>query len=116
MPNIYKADLQKAKAEAKIAEIEYQNTKLLEEGNVVSKNELAQAKATYEKALAEVALAETHLSFTNIKAPFSGVLYHLTAEVGDYLASGDSIISIIDYSKIINHCNLYKENLIKYVS
>ena len=29
MPNVYEADLQKAKAEAEVAEIEYKNTKLL---------------------------------------------------------------------------------------
>ena len=44
MPNIYQAELQKAKAEANAAGIELKNTKLLADGNVVSQNELAYGK------------------------------------------------------------------------
>lgn len=56
MPKMYEAELQKAQAEAKIAEIELKNTKILADKNVVSKNELAMAKL--------------HLSFTEIILPF----------------------------------------------
>ena len=45
MPKIYEAELQKAEAEAKAAEIELQNTKTLVDKNVVSKNEQAMAQA-----------------------------------------------------------------------
>src|SRR5690606_24474971 len=45
MPLIYEAELQKAQAEAEIAEIEYQNTSKLSGNNIVSPNELAMAKA-----------------------------------------------------------------------
>ncbi|MFM7487359.1 MAG: efflux RND transporter periplasmic adaptor subunit, partial [Cytophagales bacterium] len=38
MPLLYQAELQKAEAEAKFAEIEYLNTKQLADSNVVSKN------------------------------------------------------------------------------
>lgn len=115
MPNIYKADLQKAKAEAKIAEIEYQNTKLLEEGNVVSKNELAKAKATYEKALAEVALAETHLSFTDIKAPFSGIMNYLHVRQGSLLDEGELLTTLSDNSKMWVYFNVPESEYLDYI-
>jgi membrane fusion protein (multidrug efflux system) len=115
MPNIYKADLQKATAEAKIAEIEYQNTKLLEEGNVVSKNELAKAKATYEKALAEVSLAETHLSFTDIKAPFSGIMNHLHVRQGSLLDEGELLTTLSDNSKMWVYFNVPESEYLDYI-
>ena len=62
MPLIYQAEVQKAQAEAELAEIEFKNTKLLADKNVVSPNELALAKAKLDKAKAEVALATTHKS------------------------------------------------------
>src|SRR5690242_1683560 len=74
MPKIYEAELLKAEAEAKIAGIELQNTKILAEKNVVSKNELAMAEAKLDQANAETALAKVHLSFTEIRAPFDGTI------------------------------------------
>ena len=41
MPNLYQADVNKAKAEANYTEIEYKNTLQLYKDNVVSKSELA---------------------------------------------------------------------------
>ncbi len=58
MPNIYEAEMQKAKAEANFAEIEYKNTKRLADNNVVAPNELAMAKAKLDKANAELSLAK----------------------------------------------------------
>src|SRR5688572_3671970 len=50
MPQFYKAELQKSEAEARFAEIEFLNTKQLADSNVVSKNELALAKAKLDRA------------------------------------------------------------------
>src|SRR6188768_9014 len=74
MPMLYEAEQQRAKAEANFAEIEYQNTKSLADSNVVSKNELALAKAKYDKANAELSLATVNLGFTSINAPFDGIM------------------------------------------
>ena len=51
MPLIYQAEVQKAQAEAELTGIEYNNTKLLADKNVVSTNELALAQAKNNKAL-----------------------------------------------------------------
>ncbi|MCP2848833.1 biotin/lipoyl-binding protein, partial [Salmonella enterica subsp. enterica serovar Typhimurium] len=66
MPIIYQAEMQKAQAEVNFIDIEYQNTKKLADSNIVSKNELALAKAKLEKAKAELELAKAHLGFTQI--------------------------------------------------
>ncbi|MDO6676774.1 efflux RND transporter periplasmic adaptor subunit [Tenacibaculum sp. 1_MG-2023] len=114
-PNVYKADLQKAKAEAKAAEIEYKNTQLLAEGNVVSKNELALAKANYEKAKAEVMLAQTHLGFTSIKAPFNGIMDHLHVRKGSLLDEGELLTTLSDNSKMWVYFNVPETEYLDYI-
>ena len=74
MPKVYQAELQRAQAETQAAQIEVQNTQVLADKNVVSPNELALAKAKLAKAKAEVALYAAHLGFTQIRAPFDGII------------------------------------------
>jgi membrane fusion protein (multidrug efflux system) len=116
MPNIYEAELQKATAEAKVAEIEFQNTKLLADGNVVSANELAMAKANFEKAKAEVMLAETHLGFTNIKAPFDGIMDHLHVREGSLLDEGELLTTLSDNSKMWIYFNVPEAEYLDYIT
>ena len=116
MPNVYEADLQKAKAEAEVAGIEYRNTQLLADGNVVSANELAMAKAEYDKAKAEVALAETHLGFTNIKAPFDGIMDHLEAREGSLLDEGELLTTLSDNSKMWVYFNVPEAEYLDYIT
>ena len=57
-PREYEAELMKARAEVKAAELEVQNTRVLAEKDIVSKNELETALAKLDQAKAEQALAE----------------------------------------------------------
>ncbi|MDF0706072.1 MAG: efflux RND transporter periplasmic adaptor subunit [Bacteroidota bacterium] len=116
MPNVYQADLQKAKAEAEVAEIEYQNTKLLADGDVVSANELAMAKAEFDRAKAEVALAETHLGFTNIRAPFDGIMDHLEVREGSLLDEGELLTKLSDNSKMWVYFNVPEAEYLDYIT
>lgn len=106
MPNLYKADLEKAKAEVHLVEIEYENTKILSDKNVVSKNELAMAKAKLEKAKAELALAQVHLNFTQIRAPFDGIIDSFHVRLGSLVDEGDLLTSLSDNSKMWVYYNV----------
>lgn len=114
MPNIYQVDLQKAKAEADVVSIEYQNTKALAEKNIVSANELALAKAKLDKANAEVKLADTHLGFTNINAPFGGIMDHLNARNGSLVDEGDLLTTLSDISKMWVYFNVPEAEYLDY--
>jgi membrane fusion protein (multidrug efflux system) len=116
MPNIYKADFLKAKAEEKVTEIEYQNTKLLADENIVSKNELALARAKYDIAKAEVLLAQTHLDFTNIKAPFDGIMDHLHVREGSLLDEGELLTTLSDNSKMWVYFNVPEAEYLDYIT
>jgi membrane fusion protein (multidrug efflux system) len=106
MPMMYQAELQKAEAEAKFAEIEYLNTKQLADSNVVSINELALAKAKFDKAKAEVSLAQVHLGFTEIKAPFDGIMDRFQVRLGSLVNEGDLLTTMSDNSKMWVYFNV----------
>lgn len=116
LPNIYEAELQKMKAETEVVRIEYQNTKMLADKNVVSVNELALAKAKLDKAQAEVALAETHLNFTNIRAPYNGIMDHLHAREGSLLEEGELLTTLSDNSKMWVYFNVPESEYLDYAA
>ncbi len=114
LPLQYQAEFQKAQAEANYAEIEYKNTKSLADSNIVSRNELALARAKYDKAKAEMDLAKVHLGFTEIKAPFAGIMDHFYVREGSLLAEGDLLTTLSDNSKMWVYFNVPESEYLNY--
>jgi len=114
MPKIYTAETQKSRAEADLAEIEYQNTKSLYDKNVVSKNELAMAKARLDMANAELSLAQVHLSFTEIRAPFDGIIDRFHVRLGSLIDEGDLLTNLSDNSKMWVYFNVPEAEYLSY--
>jgi membrane fusion protein (multidrug efflux system) len=114
MPMVYQAEAQKAQAEANFAEIEYQNTKSLADSNVVSKNELKLAKAKFDKAKAELGLAQTHLGFTEIRAPFDGIMDHFQVRLGSLVDEGDLLTTLSDNSEMWVYFNVPEAEYLDY--
>ncbi len=116
MPMLYKAELKKAEAEAEFAKIEYLNTKSLADSNVVSANELAMAKAKYEKAKAELDLANVHLGFTEIKAPFDGIMDRFHVRLGSLLDEGELLTELSDNSSVWVYFNVPEAEYLDYIT
>ncbi len=114
MPNLYEAEKQKAQAEVNFAEIEYQNTKKLADGDVVSPNELAMAKAKLDQAKAELALAQVHLEFTKIRAPFDGIIDRFHVREGSLLEEGELLTELADNSKMWVYFNVPEAEYLDY--
>lgn len=114
MPKLYEAELLKAEAEAKAAEIELQNTRTLVEKNIVSKNEQAVAQAKYDQAKAEMALAKLHLSFTEIRAPFDGVIDRLPKKLGSLIDEGELLTSLSDNAQMFAYFNVSEPEYLEY--
>lgn len=114
MPMLYEAEQQKSQAEVNFAEVEYRNTKALADSNIVSKNELAMAKAKLDKAKAELSLASVHLSFTQIKAPFSGIMDHFQVRLGSLVNEGDLLTTLSDNSKMWVYFNVPEAEYLNY--
>lgn len=114
MPKIYEAELLKAQAEAKAAEIELQNAKTLADKNVVSKSEQYIAQAKLEKARAEVALAKLHLSFTEIRAPFAGTIDRIPLKLGSLIEEGELLTTLSDNSQMFAYFNVSEPEYLDY--
>lgn len=112
----YLAELAKAKAEARALLIEYQNTKALAEKNIVSQNELALAQANLAKADADVTMAETHLAWTEVRAPFDGLVDRLEVRNGSLVEENGLLTSLSDISKMWVYFNLHEAEYLDYVS
>ncbi|MFA0960921.1 efflux RND transporter periplasmic adaptor subunit [Roseivirga sp. BDSF3-8] len=114
MPRLYEAELKKAQAEVNFAEIEYQNTKQLADKNIVAPNELAMARSKLEKAKAERALAQVHLSFTQIRAPFDGIIDRFHVRQGSLLEEGELLTTLSDNSKMWVYYNVPEAEYLDY--
>lgn len=114
VPNIYKAELEKASAEAELARIEYENTKSLADRDVVSNAELAMAKARYNKALADVDLAQAHYSFTEIRAPFKGIIDRFHVREGSLIDEGELLSTLSDNSEMWVYFNVPEAEYLDY--
>jgi membrane fusion protein (multidrug efflux system) len=114
MPKVYEAELLKAQAEAKSAEIELQNTKTLSDKNIVSKNELAMAKSKLDQARAETSLAKLHLSFTEIRAPFDGTIDRIPKKLGSLIDEGELLTSLSDNSQMFVYFNVSEPEYLDY--
>lgn len=115
MPLVYQAEAQKSQAELNFTEIEYQNTKALADSNIVSKNELALAHAKLQKAKAELELAKAHLGFTEIRAPFDGIVGRFNdVRKGSLLDEGELLTTLSDNSKLWVYFNVPESEYISY--
>lgn len=114
MPKIYEAELLKAQAETRAAEIELQDAKTLADKNIVSKSEQALAQAKLEQAKAEVGLAKLHLSFTEIRAPFDGTIDKIPQKLGSLIDEGELLTSLSDNSQIFAYFNVSEPEYLEY--
>ena len=116
LPTLYVAERRKAQAEASVAQIEYQNTKKLANGHVVSASELALSRAKLDKANAELELAKVRLGFTDIRAPFDGIMNRLHVRRGSLVEDGELLTTISDNSKMWVYFNVNEAEYLDYKS
>lgn len=113
-PVVYQAELASSAAEMAAAEVEYQNTRRLREGNVVSAQELALAQANLERAAAQRSLAQAHLRFTSLDAPFDGIVGRLAVRAGSLLEEGDLLTVLADNSEMWVYFNVSERQYLAY--
>lgn len=114
VPTIYQARLDSEKAEAQLAQIEFTNTKSLFEKNVVSQQELALKQAQLSKAQANVALAQAELNFTDVKAPFDGIVDRLLMQQGSLIEEGDVLTTLSDNAVMWVYFNVPESRYLEY--
>jgi len=113
-PVLYQAELDRSAAEARAAEVEFQNTQALRDGNVVSANELALSSANLQRASAQRALADAHLRFAGIVAPFDGILGRLHVRRGSLLEEGELLTELSDNREMWVYFNVSEAQYLDY--
>ncbi len=113
-PVMYQAEVARGAAEVQYAQVEYQNTQLLRQGNVVSPNALALARASLSRAEAERALAQAHLRFARLEAPFDGIVGRLMARRGSLIEEGDLLTVLADNSQMWVYFNVSEREYLTY--
>lgn len=110
----YNAQVAAADAAVKQAQADYANAEIYYNRmqkagtKAISKTELDNAQASYLSAQAALAqaqanyeLSKVNLSYTEIRAPISGIIGEVSLTQGDYVSpSGQKLFSIISYSPI----------------
>ena len=115
-PNIYKADVLKSQAEVGLAKIELQNNKALVAKDIISKTESAMSAAKLAKAEAELEMSRTHLGFTEIRAPFSGLVGKFgDIRIGSLLDEGALLTTLSDNRKMWVYFNVPEVQYLNYM-
>jgi membrane fusion protein (multidrug efflux system) len=74
--------------------------------------QLAQARAEVESAKADLEIAEIDLDHTNVRSPINGVVNASSVRVGQYLAVGSRVISVVPLPHVYVLAN-YKETQLR---
>ncbi|HQR42691.1 MAG TPA: efflux RND transporter periplasmic adaptor subunit [Gemmatales bacterium] len=117
LPTLYKAKMEAEVAEAKLAQIEFDNTKKLYESKppVVSIQEVMLAQAKLDKANAKANLAKSEVEFTSVKAPFDGIVDRLNKQLGSLIEKKDILTTLSDNSTMWVYFNMPEARYLEYI-
>ena len=75
---------------------------------------MALAKAKFDKAKAELALTQVHLGFTEIRAPFNGIMDRFQVRLGSLVNEGDLLSTLSDNSEMWVYFNVPEAEYLNY--
>lgn len=114
IPVLYKARLEAEKAEAQFARVELFNTRKLNDQRVVSDQEVRLYEAKLARADAKVALAEAELKFTEVRAPFDGIMDRLFQQQGSLVKKDEILTNLSDNSVMWVYFNVPEARYLEY--
>lgn len=115
-PILYQTKLDAEKAEARLAQLEFNNTKSLFEKKVVSDNEVLLLGAKLAKAQAKAQQAAAELDFATVKAPFDGIVDRLQYQQGSLVQEGDVLTTLSDNSRMWVYFNVPEARYLEYMA
>ncbi len=115
-PPVYKARLAAEEAEAKFAEVELKNTRMLYDQKVVSRQEVSLYEAKLNRANARVDLAKAELQFTDVKAPFTGIMDRLFKQKGSLVKKDEVLTTLSDISTMWVYFNVPESRYLEYMN
>ena len=115
-PTVYQADVQKSEAEVELLKIELQNNQALVDKDIISSTEAAMSAAKLAKVKAELELAKTHLGFTEIRAPFDGLIGRFNdIRLGSLLEENQLLTTLSDTHRLWVYFNVPEAQYLDYM-
>jgi membrane fusion protein (multidrug efflux system) len=115
-PSVYQADVQKSEAEVELSKIELANNQALVEKDIISPTEAAMSAAKLAKEKAELELAKTHLGFTEIRAPFDGLIGRFgDIRLGSLLEENELLTTLSDTHRLWVYFNVPEAQYLDYM-
>lgn len=116
LPVLYQAKLKAELAEAELVGLEFNYAQKLAEDRIVSQNDVALHKAKLNKANAIAELARAEFEFTNIKAPFDGIVDRQQEQLGSLIKEGDVLTTLSDNSVMWAYFNVPEADYLEYMA
>ena len=116
VPILYKAKLDAELANVKIAEQELQIAQELLRNKLVSPNEVALLETKLAKSKAGAELARAELNFTEVRAPFDGIIDRLHAQPGSMIKEGEALTTLSDNSSMCVYFNVPEARYLEYMA
>ena len=93
-PDEYQLLEKQARANFKLADVQYQRSIKLRKDRVVSEQDFDQAKANHNSAKAMLNQAKANLRYTTLVAPYDGTISIIPAENHEYIAAKQGVMNI----------------------
>ncbi|MHB1423095.1 MAG: efflux RND transporter periplasmic adaptor subunit [Gemmataceae bacterium] len=116
LPILYKAKYDAELAEVELTRIKLENTKKLYKDKIVSIQDVKLHEAELAKAKAKMELAKAELNFTDIKAPFDGIVDRLHEQVGSLIKERDILTTLSDNSVMWVYFNVPEKRYLEYMA
>ncbi len=117
-----RANLESAKAEAKVMEFEVERLKILVDNNVISESELNLTRAKFDAVMAKIEEAKSaesnaavQLSYTEIRAPFDGTTDRIPLRTGSLINEGSLLTTVSDVSSVHVYFNVSEREYLEYI-
>lgn len=116
------AQYKSAQAEMKAVEVEVKNTRILVDKGIVSKSELEvvvakkeAVQARIEESNAAITLAKLNLSFTEVRAPFSGVINRIPNKRGSLVEEGTLLTTLSNNKEVFAYFNFSESDYLNFI-
>jgi membrane fusion protein (multidrug efflux system) len=113
-PIVFQAKLEAAQADVDRLQIELDNAQALLKKNYLASAQVALKNAELAKAKAELALAKAELGFTDVVAPFDGIVDRQRNQLGSLIEEGDLLTTYSDNSVMWVYFNVPEKNYLAY--
>lgn len=114
LPTLFQARMDSEDAEVQRTKIELENAEALLKKKYVSPPEIQLKKAELAKAQAKLALAKAELGFTNVTAPFDGIVDRQRNQLGSLIEEGDMLTTLSDNSLMWVYFNVPEARYLQY--